>query len=574
MRTAFERAGDVRSVDLLAAFAALWRDRASGVVSFSGLGRAVRFDVSEGEFVAVSSADESFDAAEVLRRADKLSAEALTEGRIPRGADRARYLRDNGLLSDRDWRWGEKLRIVEILSDLVGWLDGAYRYDALASPEASDFRIGIHRVILELYLRSSDRAFVHHSLGAPDAALERAPDFAAQFESLGLTPDALAVAASIDGKASAAEISRRVPPDPFSVEKLLAALATLGLVHPEYALEEPQKPSPPQPEPAAPRTPEPEPELPSEPEFSPVDEPEPEFEEEEEEEEEEEAPVPESATEAGLRPESVRPQPPLYEPVPAEPEDDLELLEMPSPPPAAPDDGASGVELWESALPEPLDQPLEVVAPPEFGAGRRRRVSPIWLPLVLAAGVGALLLLRSRERFPDAAPAPATASARETVSPSQGVRPLTAPAAIPATPPPPTLAPTAPTPAIPLSPRPTAPARPTPAPAPAAAGSREAWQARAERDRRLLASDPHTAFTIQLELVCELPSLDEAWVHDRAGLMWLLPAAHGGRPCFRVFWGRYRTLEEARAGKSSVPAFFFTPTNRPVVVATGPALLP
>ena len=567
MRTAFERAGDVRSVDLLAAFAALWRERASGVVDFSSLGRAVRFDVSDGEFVAVSSADESFDAAEVLRRAEKLSEEALSEGRIPRGADRARYLRDNGLLSDRDWRWGEKLRIVEILSDLVGWLDGAYRYDAAATPDPSDFQIGIHRVILELYLRSSDRAFVHHSLGAPDAALERAPDFAAQFESLGLTPDALAVAASIDGKATAAEISRRVPPDPFSVEKLLAALATLGLVHPEYALDEPRRPEPgppPQPEPA----PEPEPEPSPEPEWEPVDN------DEHESESEADAPVARPATEVEPEPESVRPLPPLYEAEPAEPDDDLELLEMPSPPPAAPGDEASGVELWESALPEPLDQPLEVVRPPEFGAGGRRRVSPIWLPLVLAAGVGALLLLRSRERLPDAVPAPApapapvTATARDTVSPRENRLP-TAPAAIPTTLPAPTLAPVAPTPATAPSPRPTL----APAPA-AAAGSRQAWQARAERDRRLLASDPNTRFTVQLELVCELPSLAEAWVHDRAGLMWLLPAAHEGRPCFRVFWGRYRTLEEARAGKTSVPPFFFTPTNRPVVVATGAALLP
>ena len=565
MRTAFERAGDVRSVDLLAAFAALWRERASGVVDFSSLGRAVRFDVSDGEFVAVSSADESFDAAEVLRRAEKLSEEALSEGRIPRGADRARYLRDNGLLSDRDWRWGEKLRIVEILSDLVGWLDGAYRYDAAATPDPSDFQIGIHRVILELYLRSSDRAFVHHSLGAPDAALERAPDFAAQFESLGLTPDALAVAASIDGKATAAEISRRVPPDPFSVEKLLAALATLGLVHPEYALDEPRKPEPgppPQPEPAPPPAPEPEPEPSPEPEWEPIDN------DEHEPESEADAPVARPATEVEREPESVRPLPSLYEPEPAEPDDDLELLEMPSPPPAAPGDEASGVELWESALHEPLDQPLEVVRPPEFGAGRRR-VSPIWLPLVLAAGVGALLLLRSRERLPDVAPAPTAAAARDTVSPPRENRPPTAPAAIPTTLPAPTLAPVAPTPS-------TAPStRPTLAPAPAAgAGSRQAWQARAERDRRLLASDPNTRFTIQLELVCELPSLEEAWVHDRASLMWLLPAAHEGRPCFRVFWGRYGTLEQARAGKTSVPPFFFTPTNRPVVVATGAALLP
>ena len=95
----------------------------------------------------------------------------------------------------------------------------------------------------------------------------------------------------------------------------------------------------------------------------------------------------------------------------------------------------------------------------------------------------------------------------------------------------------------------------------------------AERDRARLASDAGARFTIQLELVCELPSLDEAWVYDRQERMWLLAAAHQGRDCFRVFWGRFQTLEEARAAKTSVPPFFFTPTNRPVVVSTSGALL-
>lgn len=576
MRTAFERRGDVRSVDLLAAFATLWRDRASGVVRFSALGRAVRFDVSEGEIVAASSADESFDAAEILRRAGKLSAEALEEGRIPPGADRARYLRDNGLLSDRDWRWGEKLRLVEILSDLVAWLEGSYSYDPGASPEGTDFRLGIHRVILELYLRSTDLAFVHHSLGAPDAALERSPDFTAQFESLGLTPDARVVAAAIDGKATAAEISRRVPPDPFSVEKLLAALATLGLVHPEYALEEPPRPAP-----SAPPPPEPEPEPVPEPEPEPVREPEPPWEPEAEPTPEpEEVPEPEPLPEPEVREPEPEPSEPVLAggsepalaPPPEEADDDLELLDMPSRPATTPE--PPGVDLWESAAAEPLDQPLEVVPPPDFGAAEteRRRGSAIWLPLLLAAAVAALLLLRSRQPVaPEPVKPPPTA--RETIAaPTRAPLIATAPAAaavVPTAIRAPTAAPPAAVAAIEPSPRPTA--RRVPAAVPPR--SREAWDALAERDRRALLSDPRTRFSIQLELVCELPSLDEAWVYDSAGMMWLLPAAHAGRPCYRVFWGRYRTLEEARAGKSTVPAFFFTPTNRPVVIATSGALL-
>lgn len=583
MRTAFEREGDVRSVDLLGAFATLWRESASGVVKFSGPHRTVRFDVSDGDLVAVSSSDDSFDTAEILRRAEKLSAEALADGRIPPGTDRARYLRDIGLLSDRDWRWGEKLRIVEILSDLVNWLVGSYRYVETAKPEPADFQIGIDRVILELYLRSSDRAFIHHSLGAPEAVLQRSVDFDEKFSSLGLTPDALAVAAAIDGRSTAAEISGHTPPDPFSVEKLLAALATLGLVHPEYALETPRTTDgvPPAPlPPEAPPEPEAEPEL----ELEPQPEPEP---------------VPGPEPEPAWEPELERPPHPAAEarepvfttlPDRLEPEDDLELLEMPAP--AAVSAERPSLDLWGAAPAEPFDQPLEGVDPPEFGAVQRRRVSPVWLLILLAAGVGALLVLRSRE--PSGTSRPALRGTAVDPSPSAVLSP--SPVAAPAVPFLPTAAPviptSAPTPAptatVPAPPSPvptfvppptTVVARPTPAgrrPRPAVSGtprSREDWLALAERDRGRLASDPVARFSIQLELVCELPSVEEAWVYDRRGAMWLLAAEHQGRTCFRVFWGRYRTLEEARAAKSSVPPFFFTPTNRPVVVSTSGALL-
>ncbi|HVE66739.1 MAG TPA: hypothetical protein VNC59_09165 [Thermoanaerobaculia bacterium] len=585
MRTAFEREGDVRSVDLLGAFATLWRDAASGVVEFSSSGRTVRFDVSDGELVRVSSSDESVATAEILRRAEKLSAEALAAGRIPPGSDGARYLRDIGLLSDRDWRWGEKLRIVEILSDLVSWLDGTYRYDSTAAPEGSDFQIGIHRVILELYLRSSDLAFIHHSLGAPDAALVRAADFDEKFSSLGLTQDALVVAEAIDGSSTAAEISERTPPDPFSVEKLLAALATLGLVHPEYAREAPRE---------AERLPPP----------PPTREPEP-PEALEEAVEEEPEPVEETALSA------VPDTTPAPEPA-VEPEADLELLEMPVP--ESTEKEGPVVELWERAPAEPLDQPLDVVEAPDFGASRRSGLSRIWLPLLLAAGVGALLLLRSREpsadstpirvgtraaasppataepSFPTAAPAlpviptavPAT-PVIPTAVPATAVIPTAVPAtaviptAVPATPAvrptfPPTVAPPSPRPTrVPPTPKPPSP-RPTPAVSDARR-TRDAWLALADRDRRRLVLEPRRRFSIQLELVCELPSLEEAWVFDRQDAMWLLTAPFQGRTCFRVFWGRYETAEEAQAGMATVPRFFFTPTNRPVVVSTSGALL-
>jgi hypothetical protein len=90
----------------------------------------------------------------------------------------------------------------------------------------------------------------------------------------------------------------------------------------------------------------------------------------------------------------------------------------------------------------------------------------------------------------------------------------------------------------------------------------------ARRDQKRLAGERGTKYAVQLELACEVPSLVDAWKHDKpAGSMWLLPVNHGGRECFRVLWGRYGSLEAARAGKARIPAFFTTASNHPAVVS-------
>ena len=81
---------------------------------------------------------------------------------------------------------------------------------------------------------------------------------------------------------------------------------------------------------------------------------------------------------------------------------------------------------------------------------------------------------------------------------------------------------------------------------------RSSWLERARRDHRRLLADKKTRYAIQLELVCETPSLAEAWKHDRpAGTLWLLSETHQGRECFRVLWSRYRSIDEAKKGSAN-----------------------
>src|SRR5262249_18288097 len=195
------------------------------------------FQLSAGELTAVTSSESRYETAAILLRAGKLEASTLERLVTPQGSDRALAALHAGILTKREWRWGEKIRAVEVLSDLLTWIEGDYTFFRSSLREPGEFRLTIPRLILELFLRSRDRSLILHYLGGADAPLLRSASFDSEFSTFGLTSDGEAVVGLIDGKSTAAEIASEAPADAFAVEKLLAALVTLGLIHPEYAAE-------------------------------------------------------------------------------------------------------------------------------------------------------------------------------------------------------------------------------------------------------------------------------------------------------------------------------------------------
>ncbi len=154
MRTAFEAEGEIRGTDLLAALVALWRESANGTLQFSRSGATSGFELAAGEIVGTSSSDPRFETAAILLRAGKLDEATLERLKAVEGTDRAQSALQAGVLTRREWRWGEKIRAVEILSDLLTWLDGEYWLFRTGAREAGEFRLSIPRLVLELFLRS------------------------------------------------------------------------------------------------------------------------------------------------------------------------------------------------------------------------------------------------------------------------------------------------------------------------------------------------------------------------------------------------------------------------------------
>ena len=60
-------------------------------------------------------------------------------------------------------------------------------------------------------------------------------------------------------------------------------------------------------------------------------------------------------------------------------------------------------------------------------------------------------------------------------------------------------------------------------------------------------------YTVQFELVCETASITRA-LNESRDKVWFVPISYRGRPCYRVFWGRYDTSAEAIAASKQMPA--------------------
>ena len=691
MRSAFELAGDIRGVDLLASLVSLWRERGSGTLRFSRSGATAGFAILEGNIVSSLSSQAQFDVAAILTRAGKLDPAAIERLATPEGGDAEIAALQAGVITGREWKWGQKIRAIEILSDVLGWLEGDYEWDPSEAPASGEWTLPVPRLLLELFLRSRDRTLVEHYLGPADLPLVRAERFQEEFKSFGLTPDAASVVRLIDGRATAEEIAGKAPADEFAVLKLLAALTTLGLVHPAEAAPGAAAPrkkrrdrtresrETPAPMPAVPREPEraPEPEPPPEPEIREEAEapgPAPEAGEQEVPEEIEEPfpepPLPEATADAFPEWEA-RPEPPP-EPLPVLPfepaADPADLIRSPYETRGAPNEPGYSIDR------EPrIDLSHAGGSPPPAGRGGGSGVLLAALLAALVIAVAFLVVMRSRSgsapeavapptrptaakevlvfppaetaiplarrtrgvsttpgavppvRTPTRAPAPPTA--RPTLEPT---RPPTAPPTRPApsststatatrpaptrsptarpTPPAPTktatlvptrpaptktptlvptrpaptktrtLVPTRPAPtnrpptAVPTRPAPTRPPTPAPIATPAAAAeggsARADWIRRAERDRQSLSRRRNARYSVQLELACEIETLQKAWAWDKpSGTMWLLTTSYRGRTCFRVLWGHYATLAQAQAARARIPGFFVALGNRPVVVS-------
>jgi len=584
LRLFFESAGDVASLDVLSALCAVGRGGASGEVRFTGRdGESVRYGFDQGVLVSVETPPES-SPSETLIRAGKIQRatyEALTVGDFE---DRFAVAVASGVISRREAAWGIKIAAIETLASVAASAEGSYTFtEGVVEPMQPSFRLPVDHWVLELFLRSGDRSFVLRKIGATDIPIARVDGFAEGFAALGLTADADAVVEGIDGQRTIEKVVKHSRADEFATLKLLAALMTLGLIHP--ILEAPREGLAPAEELEPSLSPEPPAEA-DDPAALPANEsalaPFP-----QEKESFRGAAMPVGEAEPGSPDEdatAVFPTPPHEtEPEAARPEteegpigsfsgvsadDEAPERALPAITPAEiPEPPVVNLPLFALTAPEDPALDLSAESPPLESAppGDAPRGMRAWAIAGIAAAVLIAAIVFVRRPRPGSAVTPPPAASPAPAQPSEPAPATTAPIESPRTSPRDIVVSRAPV----SRAAPPPPSKAEPAPRPA---GDEKWAQLAEAGRREMEHPGTHRYSIQLELACESSTLEKAFAADPGRRhLWIAPYAFRGRRCYRVLWGKFADLASARGAKGAVPALFARDGNRPTVVALGPA---
>jgi len=99
-------------------------------------------------------------------------------------------------------------------------------------------------------------------------------------------------------------------------------------------------------------------------------------------------------------------------------------------------------------------------------------------------------------------------------------------------------------------------------PSAGAAPTSDATRAKYDSMAKDFAARKGGTYTVQFELVCETASITRA-LSEAGDKAWFVPISYRGRPCYRVFWGRFDTSAEAITASKTMPSGL---SKAPVVV--------
>ncbi|HEX6095418.1 MAG TPA: DUF4388 domain-containing protein [Thermoanaerobaculia bacterium] len=595
--------GEISQINLIERLVELWREQFTGAIRFENDGIIKIIYFKGGDVLSASTNDRADSIDEILMKAGKVSREHVKQALARRKESETLgdAMLNLGYITRKELTWARRVQVVGVIRSIAAWTEGSFTIVADYLPKRDEGTLfPLPQILVELIVTEQDRQKFDRALSGGSAVLEKAGDFQEVFGRLGLNEDAEAIVAEVDGVKNAAEVASASGRDAFNVYKLLHALATLGIlttksqVTPEFSLDDDfssagladasdmwSEPTPLQ-----------------EPQFQfdeanvsgpTLEVPNLSFDADETAalptstpsrsawDEAEDEPVARPAP-AATMPSWDTPPPPMVAPIPVPVEPPADATEekqwgfdeaqietarrAAEPPPkkqipaAAPiprgkvKEGGKRLGLLIALLvvlvlagaayggfwwwQKQQDQPVEPVV------ARKTPAPPVTTTTAPPAQTGTIVEMPSMvtETVTETTPANVPATATTTTATATTTQ-APAPAPMTITAPPPTPVATATTQPLPVV---------TPRTTPATAG-----RARYDEMARQYAANPQGNFTVQIQILCDPGNLEKAM---RAGgdNLWFVPQTLGARSCYRVYWGRYNTREEAQRALANVPA--------------------
>lgn len=607
--------GEISEINLIERLVELWREQFTGAIRFENDGIIKIIYFKGGDILSASTNDRSDSIDEILMRAGKVSREHVKQALAKRKESETLgdALLNLGFITRKELTWSRRVQVVGVIRSIAAWTVGSFTIVADYLPKRDEGTLfALPQVLVELIVTEQDRARFERALDGGEAVFVKTGDFEEVWRKLGLNEDAEAIAVEIDGVKNATAVATASGRDTFNVYKLLHALATLGVLAradkpqatSQFSLDDFASAGVAD---AADVWAHPDPEL-TDADFAP---PEPTF------QLDDAAPtvqVPIPVAPAPVTPAYVAPSyadEPEVEPSSSAWDDADELPIAASPEPYTP---PPSMPVWdEPVVPASRPAPPPIVTEPTWGfdeaqleaargastaaasrgnvamrpKGNKRsgRYGVLVLLMVLAilgaAGYYGWLWWQGRQSAAPPPPvaqqrpvAPATTTtAAPTATDTTGTivemtaTTQTTPAAPPGggltiVPPPATTTATttvatatttttAPTTASaeppPTQPLPRVTARTTTA-TPASGAAKERVDAMA----REYASGATGNFTVQIQILCDASNVEK--LIRGGGDVWFVPQTIGSRPCYRVFWGRYNTRDQAQQAIAQIPA--------------------
>jgi len=574
-----------------------------------------------GEIAMASSNDQGDHLAPILIRAGKLKPEQMDLARksTKPGTSLARILVQMGFLTSGELFAGARQQLRQIVGSVMKMTDASYEIQGGFFPrEITSLNVDTREMFLELVRDLSDRSFVLLEVGAPDTIYVPTKDAGNGDDALKLPRGWKEHVGRFSSPLAIHEFGQLSSLDDFSASKVVYGLSLFGCVAPQQNVESvEQTPSIEMVGAAAPVA---DPMPPVEPAGEEVSEsipeeafPEPPRHADEPAEKAEVDPIPAFRE----RFHSVRPAEQLPDPGPEPTAPEIQISQptrdtLGDSPGEAPD-SLTGIDRVADGKPIRL----------EFKGPYAEKLPPVkpsrpWAAASILGGLCLLALTSYWFIFLRAPEAAQTETASAPAPPAQEVTPgettgdnsttgAVEGGAIPGTPDssaaadaaqsvPPEAPPSETPPSPPVAedtsgkaaagqPDSGSPAAPSPEAVTASAAMPKGFRAaRAQLDAGEHASSARSwagafgaeaarAFTIQIAIACQEETLGKAARRTSGSEpFFVLPFSLGGRPCYRLCWGLFDSLDAAQGSRSTVPSFFLAEGGQPVAVSLRKAL--